>query len=182
MGNSQQEKEFEVKRLEETISLAREQLGQAKAAAEEKKAQIIASKKEARENTSHGITNLYSSEDFEALVELSQYLNPVTDKIIDYEEEEHKILLLENMIRSPYFARIDFRFDGDEEFEKVYIGRSSLKKNNYQEIAVYDWRSPLASVFYRFLTGKAFYDAPCGRITGDLGLKRQYEINDGQLA
>ena len=36
MGNSQQEKEFEVKRLEETISLAREQLGQAKAAAEEK--------------------------------------------------------------------------------------------------------------------------------------------------
>ena len=182
MGNSQQEKEFEVKRLEETISLAREQLGQAKAAAEEKKAQIIASKKEARENTSHGITNLYSSEDFEALVELSQYLNPVTDKIIDYEEEEHKILLLENMIRSPYFARIDFRFDGDEEFEKVYIGRSSLKKNNYQEIAVYDWRSPLASVFYRFLTGKAFYDAPCGRITGELGLKRQYEINDGKLA
>jgi DNA helicase-2/ATP-dependent DNA helicase PcrA len=29
---------------------------------------------------------------------------PVTDKIIDY-EEERKILLLKNMIKSPYFAR-----------------------------------------------------------------------------
>ena len=46
---------------------------------------------------------------------------------------------------------------------------------------VYDWRSPIASVFYRFMTGEAFYDAPCGRVTGELNLKRQYEIKNGKL-
>lgn len=77
-----------------------------------------------RENTVHGITDLYASDGFEALVKLSQYVNPTTDKIVDYEEEEHKIFLLENMIKSPYFVRIDFKFDDEETFEKIYIGRS----------------------------------------------------------
>lgn len=181
MGNNQTEKAFEEKRLAQTISLAEEQLKQAKEAADKKKSEIIEAKKDVRENTEHGITSLYTSDGFEALVELSQYINPVTDKIIDYEEEEHKILLLEKMIKSPYFARIDFKFDDEDEFEKIYIGRSSLQKNSYQEMYVYDWRSPIASVFYRFMTGEAFYDAPCGRVTGELNLKRQYEIKNGIL-
>lgn len=181
MGNNQTEKAFEEKRLAQTISLAEEQLKQAKEAADKKKSEIIEAKKDVRENTEHGITSLYTSDGFEALVELSQYINPVTDKIIDYEEEEHKILLLEKMIKSPYFARIDFKFDDDDEFEKIYIGRSSLRKNSYQEMYVYDWRSPIASIFYRFMTGEAFYDAPCGRVTGELNLKRQYEIKNGKL-
>lgn len=181
MGNNQTEKAFEEKRLAQTISLAEEQLKQAKEAADKKKSEIIEAKKDVREDTEHGITSLYTSDGFEALVELSQYINPVTDKIIDYEEEEHKILLLEKMIKSPYFARIDFKFDDEDEFEKIYIGRSSLRKNSYQEMYVYDWRSPIASVFYRFMTGEAFYDAPCGRVTGELNLKRQYEIKNGTL-
>lgn len=181
MGNNQTEKAFEEKRLAQTISLSEEQLKQAKEAADKKKSEIIEAKKDVRENTEHGITSLYTSDGFEALVELSQYINPVTDKIIDYEEEEHKILLLEKMIKSPYFARIDFKFDDEDEFEKIYIGRSSLRKNSYQEMYVYDWRSPIASVFYRFMTGEAFYDAPCGRVTGELNLKRQYEIKNGIL-
>lgn len=181
MGNNQTEKAFEEKRLAQTISLAEEQLKQAKEAADKKKSEIIEAKKDVRENTEHGITSLYTSDGFEALVELSQYINPATDKIIDYEEEEHKILLLEKMIKSPYFARIDFKFDDEDEFEKIYIGRSSLRKNSYQEMYVYDWRSPIASVFYRFMTGEAFYDAPCGRVTGELNLKRQYEIKNGTL-
>lgn len=181
MGNNQTEKAFEEKRLAQTISLAEEQLKQAKEAADKKKSEIIEAKKDVRENTEHGITSLYTSDGFEALVELSQYINPVTDKIIDYEEEEHKILLLEKMIKSPYFARIDFKFDDEDEFEKIYIGRSSLRKNSYQEMYVYDWRSPIASIFYRFMTGEAFYDAPCGRVTGELDLKRQYEIKNGKL-
>lgn len=181
MGNNQTEKAFEEKRLAQTISLAEEQLKQAKEAADKKKSEIIEAKKDVRENTEHGITSLYTSDGFEALVELSQYINPVTDKIIDYEEEEHKILLLEKMIKSPYFARIDFKFDDEDEFEKIYIGRSSLRKNSYQEMYVHDWRSPIASVFYRFMTGEAFYDAPCGRVTGELNLKRQYEIKNGIL-
>lgn len=181
MGKNQAERELEEIRLKQTVSLAEEQLKQAKETAEKKKSQIVEAKKEVRENTTHSITSLNTSDGFEALVELSQYINPVTDKIVDYEEERHKIRLLENMIKSPYFARIDFKFDDEEEFEKIYIGRSSLRKNRDQEMYVYDWRSPIASIFYRFMKGEAFYDAPCGRVTGELNLKRQYEIKNGTL-
>ncbi|MDF2483868.1 MAG: helicase, partial [Herbinix sp.] len=137
--------------------------------------------KELRENTSHSISSLWSSDAFEALAELSQYVNPVTDKIEDYEAVEHRIVLLENLIKSPYFARIDFKFDDEDTDEKIYIGRTSLKKENSYEMEVYDWRSPIASVFYRFVTGKVYYDAPVGRITGEVNLKRQYEINNSVL-
>ena len=179
--NKQEQTAYEEARLQQTIAIAKEQLDKARKSAQEKKEQIIEAKKEVRENTVHGIMNLWSSEDFEALAELNQYVNPVVDKIADYEQEENKIFLLENMVRSPYFARIDFCFEGEEDYEQIYIGHSSLRKDAYQEMYVYDWRSPIASVFYRFMTGDAFYDAPGGRIQGKLGLKRQYEIKNGVL-
>jgi DNA helicase-2/ATP-dependent DNA helicase PcrA len=178
MENNQSELEFEMKRLEETISLAKKQLNQARQRNEENKSAIISAKKELRENTEHSISGLWTSDGFEALAELSQYVNPVTEKIADYEAVENKIVLLENLIKSPYFARIDFKFDDEDLPEKIYIGRSSLKKDNSYESFVYDWRSPIASVFYRFVTGQVFYDAPGGRITGEVNLKRQYEIRN----
>ncbi|WMJ87253.1 HelD family protein [Anaerocolumna sp. MB42-C2] len=181
MENIQKDLTFEKERLESTISLAKKQLNQAKQKNEKNKSAIITAKKELRENTSHLISALWTSDGFEALAELSQYANPITDKIIDYEELENKIALLENLIKSPYFARIDFKFHGENTFEKIYIGRSSLRKDNSYDMYVYDWRSPIASVFYRFVLGNAFYDAPGGRITGEINLKRQYEINNGIL-
>lgn len=181
MENYQSERVFENNRLAETIALAEKQLEQARRSNEENKEAIIAAKRELRENTAHSITNLWSSEDFEALAELNQCANPVEEKVADYEETERRIARLKAIIRSPYYARIDFRFDGEEEFEKIYIGRTSLKKGRSQEMCVYDWRSPIASVFYRFVKGKVFYDAPGGRITGEVSLKRQYEIKDSVL-
>lgn len=181
MGSKQAEREYEEQRLGQTISLATEQLNQARERAAKKKSEILEARQEARDDAAHSIANLYVSDDFEALVELSQYLNPITDKMVDYEERERSIRSLEQIVKSPYFARIDFQFDDEDEPEAIYIGRSSLKKNGSQEMYVYDWRSPVASIFYRFMKGKAFYDAPCGRITGELSLKRQYEINNGTL-
>lgn len=181
MVNNQSESEFENKRLEQTISLGMDQLNKARQSNEVKKAEIIEAKKEMRENTSHSITGLLTSDGFEALAELSQYMNPVTDKIADYDEVENKIVLLENLIKSPYFARIDFKFDDEDTFGNIYIGRTSLKEDKTHDIYVYDWRSPIASVFYRFVTGRVYYDAPGDRITGEVSLKRQYEINNGKL-
>ncbi len=181
MENNRTELEFEKSRLEQTIALAKEQLDQARERNVENKSAIISAKKELRENTSHSIANLWSSEGFEALAALNQYANPITDKIADYEAVENKILLLEKMIQSPYFARIDFKFEDEDIFENIYIGRTSLKKDETNEFFIYDWRSPIASVFYRFVLGQVFYDAPGGRITGEVNLKRQYEISKGEL-
>ena len=147
----------------------------------EAKEKIIEEKQELRENNSHAFLNLYSAERFEALVELSQEMNPLVRSVQDFEEREKKIAQLKRQIESPYFARIDFRFEDEDEFEPVYIGRNSLKKDKFGGMHVYDWRSPIASVFYRFMTGNVFYDAPGGRINGEINLKRQYEIKDSKL-
>lgn len=179
--NNQSEQMYEENRLEETIAAANEQLRQARKAAEEKKAGITEAKKAVFEDSSHGFTNLYSSDDFEALVELNQLHDPVTESIADYEEEIRNIRRLENIIEHPYFARIDFQFEEEESPEEIYIGRSSLSKKTSREILVYDWRSPIASVFYRFMTGPACYDAAGGRIDGNVTLKRQYEIKNQKL-
>ena len=64
MGNNQLEREYEEIRLKQTISLAEEQLKQAKEAAEKKKSQIIEVKKEVLENAAHVVTNLYTSDGF----------------------------------------------------------------------------------------------------------------------
>lgn len=89
------------------------------------------------------------------------------------------------MLQSPYFARIDFREAPDSptyedgETEKIYIGRASLADgmNDY----VFDWRTPIASLFYRADRGKASFEAPIGTVFGDVTLKRQYIIKNGNL-
>lgn len=181
MENQQSEKEYEEKRLQRTLALAEVRLGQARETAERKKSEIADTKREAYENATHGILDLRDAEDFEAIAELSQYSNTVNNSVAEYEEAQHQIRLLENMLKNPYFARIDFQFEDEDEAEQVYIGRTSLKKDDYQGMEIYDWRSPIASVFYRFMPGKAYYDAPIGRVTGEVDLKRQYEIQNGKL-
>ena len=95
MENEPSELHFEKKRLETTIALAKKQIHEAKYKNEENKSAIIAAKQELRENTVHSISNLSSSEGFEALAELSQYTNPITEKVMDYEKIEKKIATLE---------------------------------------------------------------------------------------
>lgn len=79
---------------------------------------------------------------------------------------------------SPYFARIDFK-DDEEEPIKLYIGRFSFSYEN--EILIFDWRAPVASMFYDYELGLAGYDAPAGRINGILTLKRQFKIKNGVM-
>lgn len=175
------EQDFEYRHLAQTVAIAQEQLVASTARNEENKEAILAAKRELRENTAHSVANLWSMENFHDLVELSQYANPVLNNVAMYEREAGRILTLERIINSPYFARIDFRADGGDTFEKIYIGLSTLRDDDTYEIYIYDWRSPLASVFYRFSAGKVFYEAPGGKITGEVCLKRQYEIKNGEL-
>lgn len=181
MEKNQSELAFEKYRLEETILLAESQLKQARLDNEGNSEEIVFLKKEMRENSAHSITNLWNSQNFEDLIELSQYQNPITEKLLDYEKIANKITILKKVIDSPYFARIDFRFDDEDSFDKIYIGLSSLKEDDTKDILVYDWRAPIASMFYRFSSGPALYEAPVGKITGEIGLKRQYEIKKSKL-
>ena len=128
MENKQLETVLEENYLKETLALAEKQLFKARETLEQKQEEILAEKREIRENTEHGVTNLWSSDGFEALVELSQSISPITELAADYDETLRKIHRLEQLLRTPYFARIDFCFEDEEEAENVYIGRTSLSE------------------------------------------------------
>lgn len=181
MGNLEMEQELESKRLEVTTSAAGKQLEALLGKRKEARDAILSSKKEMSDNTIHSVSNLWNAENFYDLIELSQDANSVSEQIVDYEEQELKVRTLERMLNAPYFARVNFKFDDEEEYEEIYIGQSSLKKEDSHEMLVYDWRSPISSVFYRFEKGPVFYEAPAGKISGEVNLKRQYEINQGHL-
>lgn len=181
MTDQHSERILEETHLREILEEAERQLKQAHEAVERKETELQELKREIRENTEHGAADLSTTDGFEALVELNQSIAPVTNLVADYDETMRKIHRLNNLIKCPYFARIDFCFEGDEIPEQIYIGKTSLTGEKAVEIYVYDWRSPIASVFYRFMTEEAFYDAPAGRITGRVELKRQYEIRDSRL-
>lgn len=77
------------------------------------------------------------------------------------------------MIKSAYFARIDFETEG--ETIPIYIGIATLDDGT--DFYVYDWRSPIASMFYDYEMGEASYTTPDGTVVkGKITLKRQYKI------
>jgi DNA helicase-2/ATP-dependent DNA helicase PcrA len=87
---------------------------------------------------------------------------------------------LQKLLLSPYFGRIDFS-RGDAEPEPVYIGIFSFAGETSNRLLINDWRAPVASMFYDFELGEAFYETPSGRINGRIALKRQYRIRDGRM-
>lgn len=86
---------------------------------------------------------------------------------------------LAKLLDSPYFARIDFREASKETPATFYIGRFAFSHAN--ELLISDWRSPVAGMFYDCEVGPAGYDAPAGRIDGELRRKRQFKIKNGEM-
>lgn len=94
-------------------------------------------------------------------------------------QQEQKLLKLR---RSPYFGRFDFaKTGGPDEAEAVYVGVHDFRDATSERILVYDWRAPIASMFYDYEIGPACYEAPSGAVEGSVALKRQFRIRDGRL-
>lgn len=90
---------------------------------------------------------------------------------------------LQRMADSPYFGRIDFweSGTGPEDTERIYTGIATLTEAATGEILIYDWRSPVAGMFYDFERGNAWYECPAGKIQGTILLKRQFKIVNGKM-
>lgn len=85
------------------------------------------------------------------------------------------------MLDSPFFGRVDFRYDGETEIEKFYIGIGNFAEKTGDVPLVYDWRAPVSGLFYDFDKGPAAYEAPAGRISGEIVSKGQYKIRNGKM-
>lgn len=97
---------------------------------------------------------------------------------ISYTNENiKKLLKLKKSLENPYFGRVDFESDGFS--EPIYIGINGIAKD--LNFYVFDWRTPIASLFYNYGTGPASYEAPSGTISGNISLKRQYKISNEKI-
>jgi DNA helicase-2/ATP-dependent DNA helicase PcrA len=83
------------------------------------------------------------------------------------------------LLDSPYFARIDFRYADEDEDKAFYIGRFSFDEG--RKTLIYDWRAPVSNMFYDCELGHAAYEAPAGRLEGELTRERQFRVRHGQM-
>ena len=145
--------------------------------------------------------------DFDDVADLTIFAEEVARHERQYVEASEEIKKLGKMLDSPYFARIDFIEGGSVPTENpegsvvgpgpterqgrgdsvptenVYIGRHSLFDEKNHLFHVYDWRAPISGLYYDYGVGAASFTVPGtgAKISGEITLKRQYQIEKGEL-
>ena len=79
-----------------------------------------------------------------------------------------------------YFARLDFTPSGAAP-ETWYLGRWGVLDPVTLTPVVVDWRSPVANLYYSGQIGPMDYEAPDGRVEGELTLKRMLTVRQRRL-
>lgn len=102
-------------------------------------------------------------------------------RMTDNQEKQRELCRYQKMLDSPYFGRIDFWYDGEEEIESFYIGIGNFSESLQEMPLIFDWRAPVSSLFYDYEKGRAAYFAPVGKISGEITAKYQYQIKKGKL-
>ena len=80
------------------------------------------------------------------------------------------------MTDSPFFGRVDFCYEGEDEPEQFYIGIGNFSEKTGHVPLIYDWRAPVSGLFYDYDKGAASYTAPAGVLHGEITSKWQYKI------
>lgn len=173
-GSQADQAEEEQQHLWGTLELINHQMEDELKSASLRKDEMIAFRREMYEETSH------YSRDFTRLTEMNQYLSEVKNQTESYIHTARRVERYKRMLDSPYFGRFDFQ-EEDFDREKIYIGLNNVINSHTQDVWVYDWRAPIASIFYRYELGEAKYKAPMGEIKGEVFLKRQYKIQHSEL-
>lgn len=167
MDLSNHEKEFEQLRLKEVRSVLAENIKHLERRVSEENYKVIDQKKK--------IIKSRETEQVDQAQEIQKFYHYNQDLIHDY----RALKKFRELYHSPYFARIDFREEGQT--DRIYIGLGSLMDAENKNVLIYDWRAPISSIFYEYELGPVIYESNRGPIEGELLLKRQYKIIDGKI-
>ena len=143
-----------------------------------------------KETLLHGQQEIYDMHDYywENYTEMDEYgyenydnqqalLQQVNANQAALQKQQH----LKRMLDAPFFGRIDFQYEGEEEPESFYIGIGTFAERNGALPLIYDWRSPVSSLFYDYEKGPASYEAPGGTMSGEISARWQYKIRGGKM-
>ncbi len=103
-------------------------------------------------------------------------LGAIEEEVGDLERENRKLAL---QIKSPYFARIDFKPNGKKKAQQIYIGIGNVLDG--EKLYVADWRAPVSSMYYDYNIGEASFKIGDDTYRGNIELKRQYKIENSSL-
>lgn len=120
--------------------------------------------------------NYYELSKDDNLIRYYTELSQTDDELSELEKNYNR---LERQKYSPYFARMDFKPDGQALEDKIYLGLATIADKD--NIYVYDWRAPISSMYYDFGLGRGFYYVDRKATAGEITLKRQYKIENGIL-
>ncbi|WP_071395156.1 RNA polymerase recycling motor HelD [Bacillus tuaregi] len=116
----------------------------------------------------------------ETFTSIKQQAELLSERERSHGQIHKRLKTLSRLKDSPYFGRIDFKEEG-EATEAVYLGIASFMDREEEQFLIYDWRAPISSLYYDFSPGPAFYETPEGKISGEMTLKRQFMIRNGQM-
>lgn len=117
----------------------------------------------------------------ETLASIKQQSELLSERERTQNQVTKQLKTLDLLKDSPYFGRIDFHENGEEQTDTVYIGIASLMDQNNENFLIYDWRAPISSLYYDYSPGPAEFQTLDGTITGTMELKRQFIIKIGQM-
>ncbi len=167
----------EQKHLDKVLGYIAERTDQELARSEHRLQDLIDFRREILEND----YSAYSAGlDVDNLSEMSQQHVQHQQFMIQAGTSEEVIYKLQKQYQKPYFARVDFS-EAQEDTESLYIGLYSLIDEDTCDIMIYDWRSPIAGIFYDYGIGPAAYQSPDGLIEGNIHLKRHFDIAGGKV-
>ena len=127
------------------------------------------------------VGSIAASDGLDKLVDFLEYINVMKKQKRSHGIIEQQKAKLNKMLRNPYFGRIDFRSTAQTDAKPYYIGTFSLITDD-NRVLVYDWRAPVSGMFYDNEIGAASFVTPRGVVEGELTRKRQYKIENGELA
>jgi DNA helicase-2/ATP-dependent DNA helicase PcrA len=123
--------------------------------------------------------NLDHSDDVaETVTTIKQQAEVLSQRERTQRSLQEQLFRLVRLEQSPYFGRIDFKENGEDGEERIYVGLASFLDETGSQFYVYDWRAPVSSMYYDYSPGPAAHETPEGSITGTMDLKRQFVIRD----
>lgn len=173
------ERAYEQARVSEILAIIQEKLN----GLTEDKDQVTKGIVDLRKNFWEDVTvNLDEADDvYETQASIKQQAELLSERERRHGQMTRQVKLLYRLGNSPYFGRIDFQEDGESTHEAIYIGIGSLMDARNENFLIYDWRAPIASMYYDFAPGRAYYQALDGQVSGTIHLKRQFIIRQGQI-
>lgn len=95
------------------------------------------------------------------------------------ETAANKLAQVKRLLPQAYFGKVVVDYFDQEEKQSFYIGVNGFNEEN--ENLVYDWRSPVAELFYNNVLGASAYWANGNEIPVAIDLRRQFVISYDQL-